>query len=84
MDPCEVLALAMRDSKRGLTGESDEEVSDVLLRKMGDIVPAQRRGPERRRPSREKGSRTIWDLLMLLSSHILIWIREGAVLFYFH
>jgi len=34
-----VLALAMRDSKRGLTGEADDEISDVLLRKMGDIVP---------------------------------------------
>jgi len=34
-----VLAIAMRDSKRGLTGEADDEISDVLLRKMGDIVP---------------------------------------------
>jgi len=33
-----VLAFAMRDSKRGLTGEADDEISDVLLRKMGDIV----------------------------------------------
>merc|ERR1712113_1359055 len=34
-----VLAIAMRDSKRGLAGEADDEISDVLLRKMGDIVP---------------------------------------------
>merc|ERR1719401_1278279 len=34
-----VLALAMRDSKRGLTGEANDEISDVLLRKMGDVVP---------------------------------------------
>lgn len=33
-----VLSLAMRDSKRGLTGEADDEISDVLLRKMGDVV----------------------------------------------
>jgi len=35
----EVLALAMRDSKRGIAGESDDEISDVLLRKMGSVVP---------------------------------------------
>merc|ERR1712050_584153 len=35
----EVLSLAMRDSKRGLTGEADDEISDVLLYKMGDVVP---------------------------------------------
>merc|ERR1719210_3091114 len=34
-----VMALAMRDSKRGITSESDDEISDVLLRKVGDIVP---------------------------------------------
>jgi len=34
-----VLGLAMRDSKRGLCGEADDEIADVLLRKMGDIVP---------------------------------------------
>jgi len=34
-----VMALAMRDSKRGITSEADDEISDVLLRKMGDIVP---------------------------------------------
>jgi len=33
-----VLSIAMRDSKRGLTGEADDEISDVLLRSMGDIV----------------------------------------------
>mmetsp|Transcript_11897 Transcript_11897/g.42566 ORF Transcript_11897/g.42566 Transcript_11897/m.42566 type:complete len:103 (-) Transcript_11897:145-453(-) len=33
-----ILALAMRDSKRGLCGEAPTELSDVLLRKMGDIV----------------------------------------------
>jgi len=40
MPPLElVFSLAMRDSKRGLCGESDDEVADVLLRKMGDVVP---------------------------------------------
>lgn len=34
-----VMALAMRDSKRGITSEAEDEISDVLLRKMGDIVP---------------------------------------------
>lgn len=33
-----IIELAMRDSKRGLTGEGPDEISDVLLRKMGDIV----------------------------------------------
>merc|ERR1719506_3592911 len=33
-----VLSIAMQDSKRGLTGEADDEISDVLLRKMGDIL----------------------------------------------
>jgi 3-dehydroquinate synthetase len=33
-----VMDLAMRDSKRGLTGEAEDEISDVILRKMGDIV----------------------------------------------
>jgi 3-dehydroquinate synthase/2-deoxy-scyllo-inosose synthase len=33
-----VMSLAMRDSKRGLTSEADDEISDVLLRKMGNIV----------------------------------------------
>lgn len=34
-----VMEKAMQDSKRGLTAESEDEISDVLLRKMGDIVP---------------------------------------------
>jgi 3-dehydroquinate synthetase len=33
-----VMKFAMRDSKRGLTSEADDEISDVLLRKIGDIV----------------------------------------------
>lgn len=39
--PCagEVMALAMRDSKRGITSEAEDEISDVLLRRIGDIVP---------------------------------------------
>jgi len=34
-----VMELAMRDSKRGITSEAEDEISDVLLHKMGDIVP---------------------------------------------
>merc|ERR1719410_908276 len=34
-----IMGLAMRDSKRGLTGETEDEISDVLLRKMGDVIP---------------------------------------------
>jgi len=34
-----VMTLAMMDSKRGLTSENDDEISDVLLRKLGDVVP---------------------------------------------
>merc|ERR1711963_593640 len=34
-----VMGLALRDSKRGLTNEAEDEISDVLLRKMGDVVP---------------------------------------------
>mmetsp|Transcript_11618 Transcript_11618/g.30055 ORF Transcript_11618/g.30055 Transcript_11618/m.30055 type:complete len:411 (-) Transcript_11618:264-1496(-) len=34
-----VLALAMRDSKRGICGEADDEISDVLMRRMGNHVP---------------------------------------------
>jgi len=34
-----VMSLAMRDSKRGLTAEASDEISDVLLRSMGDVVP---------------------------------------------
>lgn len=36
----EVMARAMKDSKRGITSEADDEISDVLLRKMGDVVPS--------------------------------------------
>lgn len=34
-----IMALAMQDSKRGLTSEADDEISDVLLYKMGEVVP---------------------------------------------
>merc|ERR1712213_99658 len=34
-----VMGLALCDSKRGLTNETEDEISDVLLRKMGDVVP---------------------------------------------
>jgi len=34
----EIMSLAMRDSKRGLTSEADDEISDVLLTSMGDVV----------------------------------------------
>lgn len=33
-----VMGFAMRDSKRGLTGEAEDEISDVMLRKIGDVV----------------------------------------------
>lgn len=33
-----VLSLALRDSKRGICAETEGEVSDVLLRAMGDVV----------------------------------------------
>jgi 3-dehydroquinate synthase/2-deoxy-scyllo-inosose synthase len=33
-----VMSLAMKDSKRGLCSEGDDEISDVLLRSIGDIV----------------------------------------------
>eukprot|EP00928_Gymnodinium_smaydae_P080458 TRINITY_DN64146_c0_g1_i1.p1 TRINITY_DN64146_c0_g1~~TRINITY_DN64146_c0_g1_i1.p1 ORF type:complete len:729 (+),score=100.22 TRINITY_DN64146_c0_g1_i1:83-2269(+) len=33
-----VMELAMRDSKRGITGEADAEISDVIVRKVGDVV----------------------------------------------
>merc|ERR1712187_454614 len=36
----EVMALAMKDSKRGITAEAAEEISDVLLYKVGDVVPS--------------------------------------------
>jgi len=35
-----VMERAMRDSKRGICSENAEEISDVLLYKMGDIVPS--------------------------------------------
>lgn len=35
----DVMERAMKDSKRGICGESDDEISDVLLVKMGDVVP---------------------------------------------
>jgi 3-dehydroquinate synthase/2-deoxy-scyllo-inosose synthase len=34
-----VMERAMRDSKRGVTSEEEDEISDVLLVKMGDVVP---------------------------------------------
>jgi len=34
-----VMALAMKDSKRGITGEAQDEISDVLLYRVGDVVP---------------------------------------------
>jgi len=33
-----VMKIAMRDSKRGITSENDNEISDVLLTKVGDVV----------------------------------------------
>merc|ERR1712070_880051 len=33
-----VMQLAMRDSKRGITSEADDEISDVLVTKVGDVV----------------------------------------------
>jgi len=36
-----VISLALRDSKRGLCAEADDEISDVLLRKIGDVIPTQ-------------------------------------------
>lgn len=35
----QVMALAMKDSKRGICSEADDELTDVLLRRMGDVVP---------------------------------------------
>jgi 3-dehydroquinate synthetase len=34
-----VMSLAMKDSKRGITAENEDEISDVLLNRMGDVVP---------------------------------------------
>jgi len=33
-----IMAFAMRDSKRGLTGEADNEISDVMLTRIGDVI----------------------------------------------
>jgi len=33
-----IMQLAMRDSKRGITSEADDEISDVLITKVGDVV----------------------------------------------
>merc|ERR1719429_544518 len=34
----DIISLAMRDSKRGLTSEAEDEISDLLLTSMGDVV----------------------------------------------
>jgi 3-dehydroquinate synthase len=34
-----IMELAMKDSKRGITAEAEDEISDVLLRSMGDVIP---------------------------------------------
>jgi len=34
-----VMAIAMRDSKRGITSEAVDEISDVLVTKVGEVVP---------------------------------------------
>ena len=34
-----IMALAMRDSKRGISSETDDEIADVLPTKIGDVVP---------------------------------------------
>jgi len=36
----EVMARAMKDSKRGITSENADEISDVMLRKIGDVLPS--------------------------------------------
>eukprot|EP00929_Paragymnodinium_shiwhaense_P082203 TRINITY_DN4324_c0_g1_i3.p1 TRINITY_DN4324_c0_g1~~TRINITY_DN4324_c0_g1_i3.p1 ORF type:complete len:443 (-),score=157.61 TRINITY_DN4324_c0_g1_i3:324-1652(-) len=36
----DVMERAMRDSKRGITSEAPDEISDVLLYKIGDVVPS--------------------------------------------
>merc|ERR1712228_481951 len=41
----EVMALAMKDSKRGVTAESSDEISDVILRRMGDVLPTKTNNP---------------------------------------
>jgi 3-dehydroquinate synthase/2-deoxy-scyllo-inosose synthase len=35
-----VYALAMRDSKRGITGEKRHEISDVMLTRIGEAIPS--------------------------------------------
>jgi len=35
----QIMAFAMRDSKRGITGEAEDEISDVLLYRTGEVVP---------------------------------------------
>mmetsp|Transcript_84316 Transcript_84316/g.247312 ORF Transcript_84316/g.247312 Transcript_84316/m.247312 type:complete len:426 (-) Transcript_84316:395-1672(-) len=34
-----IMALAMKDSKRGITSEAQDEISDVLLHRLGEVVP---------------------------------------------
>lgn len=34
-----IMALAMKDSKRGITSEAQDEISDVLVYRVGEIVP---------------------------------------------
>merc|ERR1712066_845177 len=36
----EVMTRAMKDSKRGITAEAPDEISDVLLHSVGDVVPS--------------------------------------------
>merc|ERR1712151_973944 len=36
----EVMGRAMKDSKRGITSEAADEISDVLLREVGDVLPS--------------------------------------------
>jgi 3-dehydroquinate synthetase len=35
----DVMSRAMKDSKRGVTSEAEDEISDVLLRRVGDVLP---------------------------------------------
>eukprot|EP00927_Polykrikos_kofoidii_P086821 TRINITY_DN983_c0_g1_i3.p1 TRINITY_DN983_c0_g1~~TRINITY_DN983_c0_g1_i3.p1 ORF type:complete len:427 (+),score=99.93 TRINITY_DN983_c0_g1_i3:78-1358(+) len=35
----EVMSRAMKDSKRGVTAEAEDEISDVLLHRVGDVLP---------------------------------------------
>lgn len=36
----EVMQIAMRDSKRGITAEKEDEITDVIMRKVGDVLPS--------------------------------------------